>query len=121
MRRHHQPVHLRLERTELGRQLYRQHRHGAIREIDAGAAQQRFAVDRRSGPHVVADVGDMDVQRVVAVRQPVDPDGVIEIARGLAVDGDDIADRGNRAAGAISTAGIVLLETSACCRTSSGN
>ena len=58
-------------------------------KVDAGAAQPRFRVDGRAGAHVVADVGDVDVQRVVAVRQAVHPDGVVEIARGFAVDGDD--------------------------------
>ncbi len=43
----------------------------------------------RAGPDVVADVGDVHVQGVVAVGQAVDPDGVVEIAGGFAVDGDD--------------------------------
>ena len=49
-----------------------------------------------AGPHVVAHIGDVDVQRVVAVGQAVHPHGVVEIARGFAVDGDDVAARGNR-------------------------
>ena len=42
-----------------------------------------------AGAYVMADVGDVDVQRVVAVGEAVDPDGVVEIASGFAVDGDD--------------------------------
>ena len=38
----------------------------------------------------MADVGDMDLQGVIAVREPVDPDGVVEIASGFSVDGDDV-------------------------------
>ena len=74
-----------------GGKLDGQHGHGAVREVDAGAAQARLADRWASRAHVVADVGDVDVQRVVAVGQPVHPDGVVEIARGFAVDGDDVA------------------------------
>jgi hypothetical protein len=38
----------------------------------------------------MAHIGDMDLQRVVAVVQPLHPHGIVEIARRLAVDGDDI-------------------------------
>ena len=36
--------------------------------------------------HVVRDVGDVHAEPVVAVRQPLDGDGVVEVARVLAVD-----------------------------------
>ncbi len=85
----HQAVGLRDERAEVGGELVGQHGDGAVREVDAGAAQARFEIDGRAGADVVADVGDVDVERVVAVGEPVHPDGVVEIARGLAVDGDD--------------------------------
>ena len=42
-RRKHQPVHLRLQRADVGGKLERQHGHGAVRKVDAGAAQPRFA------------------------------------------------------------------------------
>ena len=67
-------------------------------KVDTGAAQRRLAIDGAAGPHVMADVRNMDVQRVIAVRQLVHPHGVVEIARGFAVDGDDRACRGNRGA-----------------------
>ena len=38
----------------------------------------------------MADVGDVDLEGVVAVGEPVHPNGVIEIARGFAIDGDDV-------------------------------
>ena len=41
------------------------------------------------GKHVVADVSDMDVQGEVAVGEFVNPDGIVEVASGFAVDGDD--------------------------------
>ena len=86
----HQPVRMRHERADVGGELEGQHGDGAIGEIDAGAAQARFGIDGRAGPHVMADVGDVDVQREVAVGQAIDPDGIVEIARGFAIDGDDV-------------------------------
>ena len=86
----HQAVHLGLERADFGGELQGQHGHGAVGEVDAGAAQGGLAVDGRAGAHVVADVGDVDLERVVAVGEPVHPDGVVEVARGFAVDGDDV-------------------------------
>ena len=85
----HEPVDVRVQRADVGRELERQHRDGAVGEVDAGAAQAGLGVDGRCRAHVVADVGDVDVQRVVAVGELVDPDGVVEVAGGLAVDGDD--------------------------------
>src|SRR5258707_1190763 len=60
---------------------------GAVGEVDAGAAQAGLGVDGRARTHVVADVRDVDVERVVAVGQTIYPDGIVEIARGLPVDG----------------------------------
>ena len=37
-----------------------QHRHDAIGEIDRVAADARFAVERRPGPHIGRDIGDGD-------------------------------------------------------------
>ena len=67
----------------------RQHRNRAVGKVDRGSAQARFQIERGSGPNVVADVGDVDLQLPVAVRERLDADGVIEVACGLAVDGDD--------------------------------
>ena len=49
----------------------------------------------------------MDLQREVAVRQPLHPDRVIEIARGLAVDRDNVEMRENRAARDLRRADLV--------------
>src|ERR1035437_8957316 len=85
----HQAIHVGDERAQVGGELVGQHGDGAIREVNAGAAQLGFQIDGRSGAHIVADVGDVDVQGEVAVREATDPDGVVEIARRLAIDGDD--------------------------------
>ncbi len=39
--------------------------------------------------HVVRHVGDVDLQFEVAVRHAAHGDGIVEVARGFAVDGDD--------------------------------
>ncbi len=67
-----------------------QHGHRAVGKIDAGAAQAGLGIDGRARPHVVAHVGDVHLQGVVPVGQPVHPHGIVEIARRLAVDGHDI-------------------------------
>src|SRR5258708_1694771 len=71
-----QPVLVRDQGAEIRGQLIRQHGHGAIGEVDAGAAQARLGIDGRAGTHVVADVRDVDVQRIVAVGQTIYPDGI---------------------------------------------
>src|ERR1019366_624149 len=85
----HQPVHLRAQAANVSRELERQHGNGAVGEIDAVAAQTGFLIERRVGRYVLGDVGDVDLQFVVAVLELPDVDGVVEIARGFAVDGDD--------------------------------
>ena len=64
-----------------------QHRHHARREVDRGAAQVGFLIQEASLGDVVRDVGDVDGQEPVAVRQPVEADGVVVVARRLGVDG----------------------------------
>ena len=67
----------------------RQHGDGAVREVDACAADAGFGVEGGFGADVVADVGDVDLQLGVAVGQRTDEDGVVEVLGGFAVDGDD--------------------------------
>ena len=84
-----QPVNLRAQAAEVGRKFERQHRDGAVGKIDAGAAQARFLVERRVGRDVVGDVGDMHLQFIVVVFELANVDSIVEVAGGLAVDGDD--------------------------------
>ena len=86
---------MRLERADAVRELLGQHGHGAVREIDGGAAQARFAIERRIARDVMRHVGDVHLQ-MPAARAALDVNGVVEIARGFAVDGDDGQMRGNR-------------------------
>src|ERR1019366_7699657 len=85
----HQAVDLWAQAANVGREFERQHGDGAVGKIDAGAAQTGFLIERRVGSHVVGYVGDVDLQFVVAIFQLADVDGIVEIARGFAIDGDN--------------------------------
>ena len=85
----HQAVGWGTQRTDVVESSNGQHGYGAVGKVDAGAAQSGFQIDGRFRENVVADVGDVDLQRVVAVGEAIHQDGVVEIARGFAVDGDD--------------------------------
>ena len=83
----HQPIDVRVEAAQPGRQLRREHVHRALGEIHRRAALVGFAIERAALLHVVRDVGDVHAEPVVAVRQLLDRDRIVEIARVLAVDG----------------------------------
>ena len=80
-------VHLRPEAAQSRRKRFGKHVDGTVREIDGGAPLQRRRVECALLPHVVGDVRDMHAEPEVAVRQPLDRDRVVEVARGFAVDG----------------------------------
>ena len=102
---------------------------GSLGEVHRGAALVRLGVERAPLVDVMRHVGDVDAQPVVAIRQSLDGDGVVEVARVLAVDGDgrdaaevraagDIArpdDRAQRAC-ASATASSPCSSDSACLR-----
>ena len=88
-RGNNQTVRVRDQRTDVRRKLERKHRDRPVREIDAGTTQSRLSIDRTARRDVMAYVRDVNLQRIVAVRQLVDQYGVIEIARRFAVDGHD--------------------------------
>ena len=69
-------------------QSLRQHRHDAIGEVDAVAARFRRAIESRTGPHVMRDVGDGDDQAKAAglVWIGFGEHRVVEVARIGAVD-----------------------------------
>ena len=75
--------------THAVRERFGKHGNGAIDEVDGIAAETRFAIERRFGMNVVGDVGDVDLQEPAAIFATLDVNGIVEIARGFAVDGDD--------------------------------
>ena len=64
------------------------HVDGALGKVHRRAALVGLLVERAAFGHVVRDVGDVDAEPVVAVRQLLDRDRVVEVARVLAVDRD---------------------------------
>ena len=64
------------------------HRHYAVNEIDRRGAALGLLVDDRVGSDVVGDVGDMHSHAPVAVGQPADGEGVVEVLGVLGVDGE---------------------------------
>ncbi len=79
----------RLQRAHAAGKIFRKHGNGAIDEIDGVAAQTRFAIERRFRVDVMRDVGDVDLQEPAAIVAAFDVDSVVEIACGLAINGDD--------------------------------
>ncbi len=84
-----QAVDLRAQTANVGGEFEGQHGHGAIGEIDAGAAQAGFVVERGAWRDIVGDVGNVHLKLEVTVVEEADGDGVVEVARGFAVDGHD--------------------------------
>ena len=87
--RENEAVDLRAQATDVGREFEREHGDGAIGKINAGTAQASFLIEGGAGRDVLGDVGDVYVQFAVAIREHVHVNGVVEVARGFSVDGDD--------------------------------
>ena len=84
----HEAIDVRVQTAQSGRELARKHVHGALREVHRGPAIAGLAIQRTALRHVVRHVRDVDTQPVVAVRQPIDGDRVVEVPGVLAVDRD---------------------------------
>ncbi len=66
-----------------------EHGYGTVDEIDGIAAEPRFTIERRFGMNVMGDVGDMHLQEPAAIFAALNVDGIVEIARGFPVNGDN--------------------------------
>jgi hypothetical protein len=86
---HDQALFARLQGAHAVGKGFGKHGNGAIDEVNGIAAEARFAVERGFGKNVVGDVGDVNLQEPAAIFAALDIDGVVEIASGLTVDGDD--------------------------------
>ncbi len=84
----HQPIDPRVQAAESGRQLRGKHVHRALWKVDRCAALVGLFVERAPFGHVVRHVGNVYPKPVVAVRQLLERDGIVEIACMFAVDGD---------------------------------
>src|SRR6202165_251041 len=88
-RAHDQAILARLERTHAIRKGLRKHRNGAIGEVNGGSAETSLPVESALRSNVVRYIGDVDLQVPAAIGAMLYVDGVVEIARGLSIDGDD--------------------------------
>jgi hypothetical protein len=94
-------------------QRLRQHRHDAVGEVDAVAALASRVVERCAGADVVRDVSDRDDQ-AEPVSVGLGVDRIVEVARVLAVDGDErrvaqvgaVAERGRAGGGGFAQGGV---------------
>ena len=100
----HEPIDVRVEAAQPRRELRRKHVHGALWKVHGRAAIVRLDVERARLGHVVRDVRDVHGEPEVAVRQLVDRDRIVEVARVLAVDGHGRPVAEIRAADAIAIA-----------------
>ena len=82
-----QSVDVRIEAAESRRQIRRKHVHGALGEIHRRPALVALLVERAALPDVMRHVGDVDAEPVMPVRQRLERDGIVEVARVLTVDG----------------------------------
>ena len=87
------PVHIRLQRAEIVRQPFGQHRHDAVGQISRVAALQRFNIERAVGAHEKTDVGDGDddakAARIFRVGVGFGEHRVVMVFRVGGVDGDE--------------------------------
>src|SRR5579864_8734135 len=86
---HHQPVQVRAQAADIGGEFDGQHGHGAVGKVDRVAAQAGLPVKPRVLGHVVGDIGNVHLQLEVAVVQPAHDHGIIKVAGGFAVNGDN--------------------------------
>ena len=70
--REHEPVLLRAQRTDIGRELDRQHGNRAIGKIDAGAALAGFRIQRAARWHEERHVSDVHAHPEGPPRQCLD-------------------------------------------------
>ena len=84
---HAEAIHRRVERAKPVRQLLRQHRDDPTRKIDRSAAAIGLRIKRRARSHIVGHIGNRHKQtETAAFRRAID--GIVKVARILAVDGD---------------------------------
>ena len=82
-------VLVRHKRADAVRELFGQHRHDLVHEVDRGRAPVRLAVERAAGRHEVRDVRDVDAQDAVARLVRLKGERVVVVARGLGVARED--------------------------------
>src|SRR4029077_13065547 len=67
-----QTVEVRAQAADICRQFEREHWHGTVGEVDAGAAEAGFLIQSGVGRDVLSDVGDVDLEFEIIVREHAD-------------------------------------------------
>src|SRR5215831_186232 len=88
-RAHDQAFLAGLQGTDAVREGFGKHGNRAVDEVDGIAAEAGFAIEGRFRMNVVGDVGDVNLEQPPAVVAACDVNGIVEIAGGFAVNGDD--------------------------------
>src|SRR6266851_5573466 len=88
-RAHNQAIFAGLQRTHTVRKSLGKHGDGTVGKVNGSAAETRVAVERAPISNVVRHIGDVDLQVPAAIGAMLDADGVVKIARGFSIDGDD--------------------------------
>ena len=84
----HEAIDARVEAADAGGELRRKHVNGALGKVHRRRALVAFLIERGAFGHVMRHVGDVHAEPVMAVRQLLDADRIVEVARVLAIDGD---------------------------------
>ena len=84
----HEPIDARVEAADAGGQLRGKHVNGALGKIHRRRPLVPFLIERGAFGHVMRHVGDVHAEPVMSVRQLLDADRIVEVARMLAIDGD---------------------------------
>jgi len=79
----------RFQRAHAVGKSFGKHGDSAIEEVDGVAAEASFAIKRGFRRDVMGNVGDVDLQEPAAVFAAFNVDGIVEVAGGFAVDGND--------------------------------
>jgi hypothetical protein len=78
-----------IERAHAVGESFRKHGNGAIDEVDGITAKTGLAIERRLGTNIVGNVGDVHLKEPAAVVAALDVNGVVEVAGGFAVNGNN--------------------------------
>jgi len=89
LQRERQPRPVLYQRTNPVGQREGQHRDDRVEQVGAGTSSVSLAIELRIHRDVRGYVGDVDSQQVMAVVQLFDPDSVVEVFRGLFIDGEN--------------------------------
>jgi hypothetical protein len=77
------------ERADVRGEFEREHGHGAVGEINGGAALARFFVDGGAVFNILGNICNVDLKFIVAAGQAADEDRIIKVAGGFTVNGDN--------------------------------